>query len=192
MLRRILTVALPLALLPLSALAAACDGGGADDEATPTVSPAATVAEMTATPTQAVATATATPPPDIQQEDLTEQPGLRDFLASAGGEVDPDRNIYVDLTGDGVDEAVVPVSSGGEGGDIAVFVFGYGADGLQLLLQAESRRISAAVEGGQLVTAEPVYGPGDPFGDPSQLLRRYYRWNGNELEIEREEQVPAR
>lgn len=181
MARRVLIQPVPLVAIALAALAAGC-GGGADGEATPTGSATATV-EMTATP-----------PPDIRAEDLTQQPALRGFLASAGGEVDPSRVIYVDLTEDGVEEAVVPVSSGGEGGDLAVFVFGYRAGRLRELLRAlpeGSRSIAVDVEAGQLVTTQGVYGPGDPLCCPSQLLRQYYRWDGSALVVEREEQEAA-
>lgn len=145
--------------------------------------------------TLAVATVTLTPAPDIRQQDLTEQAGLRDFLASVGSvDVQPVEIIYADLTEDGVEEAVVSVASGGTAGNIAVFVFGYGAGGLRELLremppeEAYGGHISAHLESGQLVLSWPIYGPDDANCCPSGGLRdRYYRWDGSALVLERDE-----
>ena len=178
MMGRLRSLSVSLLLIALAALAAGCNGGD-----TPGPAPTATL-EETATPTP-----TATPAPDIRDEDLSQHPALEQVLA-AGGEVDPSRFAYADLTEDGVDEAVVPVSSGGEGGDVAVFVFGYGAEGLELLLQVlpqEARSIRATVEDGQLVTTEGIYGPVDPLCCPSQVLTTTYRWDGSALVVELEE-----
>ena len=171
-----------LTALFLAALAVGCNGGDAGAGATATLEP---VASLTV--------ATLTAPVDIRQVDLASEPGIAEFLGTSGGAVDADRILYADLTGDGNDEAVVPVSSGGEGGDIAVFVFGYIGDAVQELLMAQPAETSmtAAIENGQLVTTEGVLAPDDRFGFPSQLLRRYYTWDGEALVFEREEQVPA-
>ncbi len=165
----------------LLALLAGCSGDGDNGEPTATEQP------------QATATVDPADRPDIRSETLTEQPGLSEFLAGSGGVVDSSRNQYADLTGSGADEAVVSVSSGGEGGDIAVFVFGYGADAeIEELLRATTETsILATIEGGQLKTTEGVSAPGDPFGVPSLVLNRYYIWDGSALVIEREEQEPA-
>ncbi len=186
MLRRDLTFAVPLVLV---ALAAGCgeagtDGGGSSASSTPT----AEVTAATAKP------AVPTPAPDIRDEELTSQPGLQEFLASSGGEVLPIDTIYADFTEDGIEEAVVHVSSGGTLGNLAVFVFGFGPEGLQELLRAlpESPRsgIRADITAGQLVTTEGVFGPDDPLCCPSQLRQRYYRWDGQELVIDREDVTP--
>ena len=176
MLGRSLSLAVLLALL---ALAAGCGDGGETPSASPTP-----VFTATETPVPA----TATPVPDIRDEDLSQHPALQPFFAS-GGEVDASRIIYLDLTEDGVDDAVVPISSGGQGGDLAVVVLGYGSDGLGELLRAvpPSRSIRATVEEGQLVTTEGEYGPNDPLCCPTQLLTKWYGWDGSALVVEREE-----
>lgn len=181
-----LRLAAVLLSILLLAFAAGCDGD--EDGATPTGSPAATE-EPTLTPMPATATA----PPDIRQQDLTQQPGLREFLNSAGGEVLPAAIIYADLTRDGSEEAVVPVSSGGEGGDIAVFVLGYGPTGLEELLRVlpESRSLKASIIDGALTITEPVFAPGDPLGCPIQLRETTYEWNGTELAVADEKTVPS-
>ena len=189
MLRRDLTFAVPLVLV---ALAAGCgeggtDGGGSGASSTPTAE------AMTATATPAVPT----PAPEIRDEDLASQPGVQEFLASFGGEVLPSDTMYADFTEDGIEEAVVHVSSGGTLGNLAVFVFGYGPGGLQELLreippaEALGGHIRATEEAGQLVITWAIYGPDDPNCCPSGGLRsRYYRWDGQELVIEREDVTP--
>ena len=176
------TPAALLFVVALSTLAAGCSNDSDDVDATATRSPQAT---LVASPTASA---------DIRQEPLTDEPGLSEFLLTTGGVTDPTRIIYGDLTGSGAEEAVVPVSSGGEGGDIAVFVFGYIDGEIAQLLKAEPTETSivASIEGGQLMTTEGVLAPGDPINFPSQLLHRYYRWDGTALVVDREEQEPAR
>lgn len=183
-----LTLWVTLTLAVAALMLAACGNGDAGGDATATMPPVATQLPD-ATP------ATATPAPDIRQENLSTQPGLTEFIGAAGGQAATERIEYADLTGDGVAEAVVPVSSGGEGGDIGVFVYGYASGGLQELLRAlpqQTQSIVATVEDGQLVTTEGVYQPGDPISFPSQLLHRYYTWDGSSLVVEREEMESAR
>ncbi len=176
------TPAALLVVLALLTLAAGCSNGSDNADATATGSPQAT---LVASPTAR---------PDIRQEALTDQSGLSEYLLNTGGVADPTRIIYGDLAGSGAEEAVVPVSSGGEGGDIAVFVFGYIDGEIAELLRAEPAETSivASIEGGQLMTTEGIFAPGDPINFPSQLLHRYYAWDGAAFVVDREEQEDAR
>jgi hypothetical protein len=167
-----------IALAPLLLALALAGGCGGDSGDTPT---------STGTP-EVAATATApagTPAPDIREQNFAQLPAVSDFIATAGGEVATNLITYADLTEDGVDDAVVPISSGGEGGEIAVFVFGYGPDGLSELLRVipESGFKDNVVDG-KLTITEPVFAPGDPMCCPSQLRVTTYGWNGSELVIE--------
>ena len=176
--RRGLTLAVVLAVA-CAAVAFACDDETAGDQPTATApEPPPTATQPAPTPTQSAAS-------DIREEDFTKQPGLGDFLATAGGEVQPDAIVYVDLTGDGMEDAVVPVSSGGEGGDIAVFVYGFVDGTLTELLKAqpEESSIDADVENGQLVTTEGLFAEGDALCCPSTIRHTSYAWNGTALEV---------
>ena len=178
-LSRTLLVVVALSMLALAGCNGDSDGGDPTATAPPTEQ-----AEETADPGDG---------PNIRSEDLTEQLELNAFLVFTGGVVDASRNQYADLTGSGADEAIVSVSSGGEGGDFAIFVFGYDADGeIDELLRAITAATSmvATIEDGQLKITEGVFAPGD-IGVPTQLLHRYYAWNGTVFVIEREEQEPA-
>ena len=174
--RRIRTLAIPALLIALLALAAGCGGDGAGGSITPSA-PTPPDAGPTVTPGPSP-----TPAPDIKDVDFGANQALNDFLAAAGDvfirEIRP-----IDLTGDQVDEAMIVITSTGEGGVIAVFVFGYGPDGLQEMLRvvAESGTMTAEVLNGKLITIEPLYAPGDPMCCPSQERTRAYGLEGSIL-----------
>ena len=170
-----------LALAAVAALAVACkDGSDGETAATPT-------------PPIAEPTATAGGGQDIREEDLAAQAGVQDFISTAGGEVDTVRITYLDLTEDAIDDAIVPVSSGGEGGDIAVFVYGYQDGALTELLHVNASDSSLVADtlDGTLRITEPVYAEGDPLCCPSQLHRTTYVWDGAQLSQASDEVVPA-
>jgi hypothetical protein len=111
-----------------------------------------------------------------------------------GGEIDPAAIIFVDLTGDNAEDAIVPVSSGGTLGNLAIFVYSADAYGPALLLQVEPEGdggIVADVQEGQLFIDEASFAPNDPECCPSQITRRYYVWDGDELVVDHVEQIPA-
>jgi hypothetical protein len=134
-------------------------------------------------------TATVVPGPDIAEVDFSQVPAVDDLLEGSGGRLLPEEIIISDLTGDGAEEAVVPVSSGGTGGNIAYAVFGYRDGDLEEILRVkpEAGRVMVSIEDGVLVETQPVYGPEDPLCCPSQLRHTYYRWDGEELVVDHEE-----
>jgi hypothetical protein len=134
-------------------------------------------------------TATVVPGPDIGEVDFSQVPAVDDLLEGSGGRLLAEEIIITDLTGDGAGEAVVPISSGGSGGNIAYAVFGYRDGDLEEILRVkpEAGRVTVSVEDGMLVETQPVYGPEDPLCCPSQLLHTYYRWDGDELIVDHEE-----
>jgi hypothetical protein len=174
-------------LAALVAFAAACDDDG---DGTPTVEPTST-SEATE-PAPATPTAGETGEPSgIREEDLTTQPTLLSYLDASNGEVSGERIVYADLTEDGAEEGILPVSSGGEGGDIALFVFGMADGTVEELLRVTSDRLAFDVEEGALVVTEPVFAAGDPQCCPSQLQRTTYRWDGSAISVAEQETVPA-
>lgn len=171
-------------MLVLAALIAACGGGGGDD-ATPT-SPAETPA----------ATPASSPGPSsfIRRLDLLTLDAVQALLKTTGGIYVQGSVLYADLTGDGAEEAVVPVSSGGTLGDVAFLVLMLGDNVLETPLTVRPEAggsLSVSIEGGQLVVIEPMPGPDDPECCPSQLRRTVYAWDGDSLEIESVETVES-
>lgn len=179
------TILARLLLVSLAALVVACDDGGAGGEPTAEPSPGTTEE------------ATATVPPngvtDIRQADLMTQPGIVDFVSTSGGAIEAARIVYLDLTEDGAEEAVLPISSGGEGGDIAVFVYGYQDGQLTELLRVlpDDNSLRAETADGTLTIVQPVFDEGDPLCCPSQLRRTVYQWDGTALSVASDETVPA-
>lgn len=170
---------LPAALALAALLAAAC-GEETADKTTPTIPPSPGP------------TVTAVTQPPIFDVDFATAPDVASFLTRAGGEVSDDAIIFADLTGDGEEEAVVPVSSGGTAGDLAYFVYTMRDGELELLLSVipETGRVQVELDAeGRLVDREPVYGPDDPECCPSRVRTRVYEWDGARLRVasEREE-----
>jgi hypothetical protein len=107
---------------------------------------------------------------------------------------------YVDLTGDGLEEAVVPITSGGTVGNIAYIVVTMPKTDPAVIL---TRRLEQGSAGGlkmaiDTTTGQPVlvetaaqYGDEDPFCCPSVLRRTTFRWDGSQLQVEREEKTPG-
>jgi len=144
---------------------------------TPTLPPQATATSTQATPVTGAS--------DIRNEDIAAQPGVREVLAVVPGQRTIGETVYADLTGDGVEEAVANINSGGTAGHLAVFVFGYVDGQLRELLREEGggdgfgAHLQGGVEGGKLVIQWPVYRQGDGNCCPTGGLRvRRYDWDG--------------
>ena len=131
------------------------------------------------------------PPATLRDTDFQNLPLLRPLIQS-GGTIDPRSVIYFDLTKDGNDEAIVPVSSDGTYGNLAYVVLTASPDGprslLTLLPDKDSLRGPVvSIENGQLVESIGVYGPEDPGCCPSQVKRTVLKWSSNHFEIARED-----
>jgi len=168
-----------VAAVAVVAFGAACDGDGDKDAAS------------TATPRQSTASPAASPSalPDIRSLDLRNQPDVRDFAQHLGGEVAPEEIIYADLTDDGLEDAVAPISSGGTQGDVGFIVVGY-LDGKLKALFSDAPaggEMRVAVADGRLVVTLPVYTEGDTSGFPSNIKNVYYAWKVDHFVVDHEE-----
>ena len=164
--------------------------------------PAAPLVEAPAVQAQAqvtqpeVTTAVAAPKAitDIRAIDLTAISEIGGWARAIGGRIDTAAVVYVDLTGDGVGEALVPVTTDGTLGNLAYFVVTVQDNGpavlLRLLNQAGARNgLRVTVEDGRLVQTSGVYGPADPLCCPGQIEKRYLKWDGDTFELERLELI---
>ena len=156
-----------LLLIPLVLTIVAC-GAGSEDDSTPTA-PAAT-----AEPTSDA------PYDEIRSIDLESTPAVQEFLGEIGGTYVQDNVLYADVTGDNVEDAVAPLSSGGTLGDIAFIVVTAEGDDVTATLAVDAREfgISVRIEDGKLVTVEPSPGPDDPNCCPSQIRTTTYVGDG--------------
>jgi len=101
---------------------------------------------------------------------------------TSGGEINPARVQFEDLTSDGLEEAVVVVESGGTAGDIGVAIYGL-IDGVPEVLFF--KRLSGHVEVrlGSLVIQEGVYHQGDAECCPTQLIQIAYGWSAGDFRV---------
>lgn len=176
----------------LAALVPGCNNDG--DEDAPTATPSS-VAGATASPEATAtpgATSDGTTTQNIRDVDLTQEAEVQRLVSESFGQVVPGSIIYADLTGDGAEEAVVPISSGGTAGNVAYAVYGYRDDTLTVLLSKDGlSKVNLTVEDERLVEQTPEYADGDPNCCPSQFRIRRYVWDGDELFLEEEGTVPA-
>jgi hypothetical protein len=125
--------------------------------------------------------------------DASMQTALRQL---GSGEVDTKGIIYADLTGDGREEAVVPVTSSGTIGNIAYLVYTLKNGAPQVILTRRLDRGSAggikmAIVDGKLQETGAEYGAEDPLCCPSVFKRTTFRWDGSQLQVEREDREKA-
>ena len=182
MLRRPPIAALSFVVLAVLALAACRSSSSSDPTATP--------ARATLSPAEATSTApreTPTPSREIRMLDLKNAAPVQKVIAESGGQFVPSGVLYADLTGDGQEDAVVPISSGGTLGDIAFVVLGATGGSTRTLLSEypkDGRGLAVVVFGNKLVVTEAVPGLDDPECCPSQLRKTIYGWDGVTLAIE--------
>ena len=177
------TIALT-AITILALTAVSCSGGGDDDDDTGSVTPVATSDRTTV----------ATPPPsqptpsvDIREIDVAAMPEVQAVLTENGGTIIQADVVYADVTGDGFDEAIVPVSSGGTLGSLGFFVVTPEGDTARILMQefpAESTGLTVTVVGDKVELLQPAPGPDDPECCPGFFRRTIYAWNGSALAVE--------
>jgi hypothetical protein len=174
-------------LLTLALVAAAACGDGRprpDPSPTPTSSP-------TATPT-------ATPLPGdgaIRDVDFTDPSVIAPVInALGGGEPNPLRTAFADFTGDGAEDAVVIIESGGTLGDLGAALFTLDAGRPRLLGVVEHGgkvEVRAAETGrGLIVSLTGVYAAGDAQCCPSRLRERVYQWAGDGLALLTDQEIP--
>jgi hypothetical protein len=146
----------------------------------------------------AAQTATTGTPQALFTRLITDDPGaakeIRDALRSRRVFVDADVS-FAELTGDGRQDAIARVDSGGAGGTIAVFVFS--ADGAQKLRPVyRSQRLYRALvstDGATLVVRTPRYGAADDLCCPPAFVQRSLTWSAGaqRLLVRATQTVPA-
>ncbi len=188
MMQRPPLVALTLVLLPAFAVTACRSSSSTDSTPTAVVSPM-----PSANPSTTPLAITATPSSAIRSIDLKGAASVQKLLDDTGGQYLQANVIYADLTGDGAEDAIVPISSGGTLGDLAFVVLALSGDETAPLLSEfpqNGRGLAVAVVTGKLVMTEALPGPDDPECCPSELRKTTYAWNGTTLAVESVKTVP--
>jgi hypothetical protein len=119
---------------------------------------------------------------------------IRDALKAHRVFVDSDVT-FADLTGDGRQDAIALVDSGGAGGAIAVFVFSAdGAKALRPIYRSQRLfRALASTEGSTVLVRTPRYGPADDLCCPPAFVQRSLTWSAgtHRLVLRSTQTVPA-
>ncbi|MPZ98017.1 MAG: hypothetical protein GEU80_01560 [Dehalococcoidia bacterium] len=167
----------PVALLSASLLLLALAACGDDNDAS---TPTATSTAPAASPVDSLR--------DVDFEDAALQGPLVD--QAGGGEVHNERVLFADLTGDGKEEAVVIVESGGTQGAVGAAVYRL-ADGQPVMVHFVQAGGHVEVrQGSLLVTQEGVYDDDDAECCPSELRETVYQWDGSQFEVLTEQVIP--
>lgn len=154
--------------------------------------------EPTPTPTPtATATLVGVPAQDLRSVDW-KSPAVLDELRKHfnGGEVEPKRVAYADLTGDGKEDALVVVESGGTAGDLGAAVYSLSAGRASVLVwidrggQIELRLPNAGPTSALIIVKQGVFAAGDANCCPSRIKETTLRWDGSAFAIFGEQTVP--
>ncbi len=132
----------------------------------------------------------------IRALDFSQVGAFQTLVRQLAGEYDRRTVVYADLTGDGREEAIVPVGSGGTLGNVAYQVFTLRGGAPAAILTTTRDQTTPGgmimnVEDGRLVRTTGKYGPEDPRCCPSVLVKTRYRWDGSSLQVEREDEVKS-
>ena len=100
------------------------------------------------------------------------------YAATAPGDV-----LYGDLDGDGIDEAVIRVESGGTAGTIGMLLYREGEPRPELVLVRAGYKLFPRIEDGRLVLWEPFYFGFEGNCCPTGAYQVAYRLTGNALQL---------
>ncbi len=165
-------------------LATACRGGAPKPAPTPSPTPAATPAGFPANSLR-----------DVDWRSAAVMDEIRRHFN--GGEVEPRRVAYVDFTGDGKEEALVVVESGGTAGDLGAAVYRTEAGRVSVLAwidrpgHIELRLANAGPNSALIVVQQGVYAPGDANCCPSRIREIVLRWDGTGFLTFGDQTLPA-
>lgn len=117
-------------------------------------------------------------------DDHGTSPGVKRLLSRRTGLVDP-RSGFLDVTGDGRQDALVLVTTGGAAGTVALYVFSsHGQDpggaqtSLKIVFRLQSLyRATFRISGQTLSVLEPRWSAGDDLCCPAKLRERDYQFN---------------
>lgn len=165
-----------------AALALSACGGGSSSSKTATPAAGSTPNASAAANTPV---AQGTVDMRIRSVDLAQTEPVKQLISATGGQFVATSVIYADLTKDNIEDAVVPISSGGTMGNVAYVVLTPDGNGVKALPlekgTTSSGGVAVSVEGGNLIDTRPVFGPNDPNCCPSQLKKTTYAWDGSKL-----------
>ena len=116
------------------------------------------------------------------------QPGSRTMTVE--GYATLDDVLYADLDGDGAEEAVIPLSSGGTGGLIGYLLFREATPAPKLTIAQDGYKLGFEVDRNRLVISQPNYVGFEPNCCPSSTTRTVNKLEGDQLVVIASETFP--
>ena len=128
-----------------------------------------------------------TPPPGVQHGPWVQLKA--DTSVQGHALIDPDRILFADISGDGQEEAIISLYSGGTAGNFGLLVYTV-ANGAPILADSVGGyKIGGTADGSLLKVTEPIYQGWEPNCCPSGFFITRYRLQANKLvQVSRDEQ----
>jgi hypothetical protein len=114
------------------------------------------------------------------------QPYIRVLAANPGVGGHPllDSIVYVDIDSDGMEEAAIPLYSGGTAGNIGFLIYRKAASGAQLTAWGEGYKLGLETKPGRLVVRNALYAGWEPNCCPSGFTYDTYALQNGQLYLE--------
>lgn len=193
------TAAAPTTQVPTVTSAPATTQAATTQAANPTNAPATTVAATTApaaSTTVSVAQAQAIrqtkwetvlkADPKLKNEPVPSLSGAFQVTvkgADVGGNPLLDKIIYVDMDGDGIEEAALTLNSGGTAGAIGFLIYKQATPAPLLTAWQSGYKLGLSNEKGKLLVTQAIYGGWEPNCCPSGLSYTTYALKNNNLAV---------
>jgi hypothetical protein len=108
---------------------------------------------------------------------------VRGVNPGVGGQPLLESIVYVDMDGDGVDEAAITLNSGGTAGNIGFLIYRQARAAPQLAAWHDGYKLGLAIEAGQLVARNALYAGREPNCCPSGFSFDTYILQGQQLQL---------
>jgi hypothetical protein len=106
--------------------------------------------------------------------------------------IDKERILFMDMSGDGQEEAIISVFSGGTAGNLGLLIYGAANNAPALTASLPGYKIGGVADGDALKVIEPIYQGWEPNCCPSGFFVTRYRLQNNKLaQLSRDEQPLA-
>jgi hypothetical protein len=126
------------------------------------------------------------PPPELQRAPWVQLKSNSDLQGHAL--IDLDRILFVDISGDGQEEAIISIFSGGTAGNFGLLVYTVANRAPILADSVAGYKIGGTADGKLLKVTEPIYQGWEPNCCPSGFFETRYRLQANRLvQVSRDE-----
>ena len=131
---------------------------------------------------------TVQPPPGLTRAPWVQLKSNNDIQGHAL--IERDQILFVDISGDGQEEAVISIFSGGTAGNLGLLVYTVANNAPILADSLPGYKIGGVADGNRLKVTEPIYQGWEPNCCPSGFFETRYRLQANKLVQVSRSEVP--